>query len=116
MILNFTEYFKIVALKVADAALHARFNKMVIFPEVAGQNEEKRMFLNDFLLVVERIAKLFPTLEAYFVNSGESPVRQIYRKLAECGARFPKEEGETVVGRAGANFRTNKEYNLLFLE
>ena len=32
VILNFTEYFKIVALKVADAALHARFNKMVIFP------------------------------------------------------------------------------------
>jgi hypothetical protein len=46
VILNFTEYFKIVALKVADASLHAKFNKVVIFPEVTGQTEEKRLFLN----------------------------------------------------------------------
>lgn len=62
VILNFTEYFKIVALKVADASLHARFNKLIIFPEVAGQAEEKRVFLNDFLLTVERLARLFPSL------------------------------------------------------
>lgn len=37
MVINFTEYFRMVALKVADAALHAKFNKMLIFPEVAGQ-------------------------------------------------------------------------------
>lgn len=50
------------ALKVADAALHAKFNKLLIFPEVAGQTEEKRLFLNDFLLTVERLARLFPSL------------------------------------------------------
>lgn len=32
VILNFTEYFKIVALKIADASLHIKFNKLVIFP------------------------------------------------------------------------------------
>lgn len=62
IILNFTEYFRIVALKVADAALHVKFNKLLIFPEVAGQVEEKRLFLNDFLLTVERLARLFPSL------------------------------------------------------
>jgi hypothetical protein len=52
VILNFTEYFKIVALKIADASLHVRFNKLVIFPEINGQIDEKRLFLNEFLLTV----------------------------------------------------------------
>lgn len=72
--------------------------------------------MNDFLLTVQRLAKLFPSLETFFLNSGDSPIRQIYKKLGECGARFPKEEDEALLVRAGANFRSNKEYNLMFLE
>ena len=32
VIINFTEYFKVIALKIADATIKMRFNKIIIFP------------------------------------------------------------------------------------
>ncbi len=65
---------------------------------------------------MRRFATIFPTLDAYFVNSGQSPIYQLYVKLLEHGIVFPSwDSSEQYEAKMLKNFRNKKEHNDLFL-
>ena len=75
------------------------------------------MFLKEFLLTILRIATVFPSLDSYFLDSGQAPIYQIYIRLLEHKVSFPKWEGEDNYElKILKHFRQRKEQNDMFLE
>jgi hypothetical protein len=118
LLLNYTNYFETIASGLLEAQRRkSTTGVFCLFPELEGQTREKEGFVNDFLLCLRRVGTVFPSLDSYFLNSGQTPICQLYMRLLKSEVAFPPwPDQEQFEEEMLNNFRKKKGHNEVFLE